>query len=70
MTYLLYLDEFGHIGPYRSRNHPKYKESPVFGLAGFMMPVEHVRPFGSWFFQRKCELLKFEIERAGKHPAQ
>ena len=69
MTYFAYLDEFGHIGPYISRTDPKYKESPVFGLAGFVLPAEEVRGFGTWFFQRKCDLLGFEIERSGKHPA-
>ncbi len=69
MTYFAYLDEFGHIGPYVSRTDPKYKESPVFGLAGFVLPSGEVRGFGTWFFQRKCELLDFEIKRSGEHPA-
>ena len=70
MTHFAYLDEFGHIGPYLSRTDPKYKESPVFGLAGFILPSEEVRGFGTWFFQRKRELLAFEIARSGKHPAR
>ena len=70
VTYFAYLDEFGHIGPYVDRSHPRYKESPVFGLAGFVLPSEEVRSFGTWFFQRKCELLDFEIKRAGTHPAR
>ena len=57
MTYFAYLDEFGHIGPYVSREDSRYNESPVFGLAGFVLPSEQVRGFGTWFFQRKCELL-------------
>ena len=69
VTFFAYLDEFGHIGPYVSRADPRYKDSPVFGLAGFVLPSEEVRGFGTWFFQRKCELLGFEIERSGKHPA-
>ena len=69
MTYFAYLDEFGHIGPYVSRRDRRYKESPVFGLAGFVLSSEVVRGFGTWFFQRKCELLEFEIKRSGKHPA-
>ena len=69
MTCFAYLDEFGHIGPYISRGDPRYKDSPVFGLAGFVLPAAEVRGFGTWFFQRKCELLKFEIERSGEHPA-
>ena len=70
MTYFAYLDEFGHIGPYVSRQHPKYKESPVFGLAGFVLPAEHVRGLGTWFFKCKCDLLEWEINRSNQHPAR
>ena len=69
LIYLAYLDEFGHVGPYVSRSHPRHNDSPVFGFAGFVMPAEEVRGFGTWFYQRKCELLDFEIRRSGKHPA-
>jgi hypothetical protein len=70
MPYLVaYLDEFGHIGPFIARSEPKYNESPVFGLGGYIIPLEHVRDFGSWFFRRKSELLAWEIEQSGKHPA-
>ena len=69
MTYLAYLDEFGHIGPYVSKADPKHRTSPVFGFAGFVLPAEEVRGFGTWFFQRKCQLLDAEIQRSGKHPA-
>ena len=41
----------------------------MFGLASFVLPTDEVRGFGTWFYQRKCELLAFEIERSGKHPA-
>ena len=68
MTYFAYLDEFGHIGPYVRRADQSYKESPVFGLAGFVLPAIEVRGFGTWFFQRRCELLDFEIKRSGEHP--
>ena len=69
MTYLAYLDEFGHVGPYIARDDSHYRTSPVFGLAGFVLPADEVRGFGTWFYQRKCELLDFEIMRSGKHPA-
>jgi hypothetical protein len=69
LTQIAYLDEFGHIGPFISRTHKKYQESPVFGLAGLILPMEEVRTFGTWFFQRKQELLAWEINRAGQHPA-
>jgi hypothetical protein len=45
-----------------------YNASPVFGLGGFVLPVERVRPFASWFYRLKCNLLAFEIERAGVPP--
>jgi hypothetical protein len=70
IVHFAYLDEFGHIGPYVSRDHERYNESPVFGLAGLVLPVEEVRDFSSWFYKRKCELLSFEINRSGKHPAE
>lgn len=63
--YIAYLDEFGHIGPFISRSHAKHNTSPVFGLGGFVLPVERVRPFASYFYELKCNLLAFEIERAG-----
>lgn len=69
MQYIAYLDEFGHIGPFVNKDHDTYNESPVFGLAGYIIPVEEVRGFSTWFFQRKCELLSFEIKRSGEHPA-
>lgn len=69
MPYVVYLDEFGHIGPYVSRAAQRHNDSPVFGLAGFALPIDHVRNFGTWFYQRKQELLAFEIDRSGTHPA-
>ncbi|MDE4132762.1 DUF3800 domain-containing protein [Phaeobacter sp. QD34_3] len=69
MTYIAYLDEFGHIGPYISRNDRQHNDSPVFGLAGLVLPIEEVRSFGTWFYQRKCELLKFELDRSDAHPS-
>ncbi|MGV3492084.1 MAG: DUF3800 domain-containing protein [Devosia sp.] len=64
MTYVAYLDEFGHIGPYISRFDIRHNDSPVFGLAGLVLPAEQVRNFGTWFFQRKSELLAWELQRA------
>ena len=52
-----------------SRTDPKYNSSPVFGLAGFVLPVEEVRGFGTWFFQLKTNLLAWEIAQSGQHPA-
>lgn len=70
MLYIAYLDEFGHIGPFINRNHAKHNDSPIFGLAGVVLPYNQVRPFATWFFQLKCNLLKFEILRDNVHAAQ
>lgn len=64
-VYVAYLDEFGHVGPFISRSHEAHNTSPVFGLGGIVLPVERVRPFASFFYRLKCNLLAFEIERAG-----
>ena len=47
MTYFAYLDEFGHVGPYVSRADPHHNDSPVFGLAGYVLPAVQVRGFGA-----------------------
>lgn len=65
----VYLDEFGHIGPYMSRTAAKYNESPVFGIAGFILPESHIRPFATKFLQLKEHLFETEIKKAGVHSA-
>lgn len=67
--YVVYLDEFGHIGPYVSANDPKHKTHPIFGLAGIALPVDKVRRFSSFFYQLKNNLLDLEIKRDGVHPS-
>lgn len=69
VIYVAYLDEFGHIGPYVSADHAQHNTSPVFGLGGIILPLTESRSFGTWFFQRKSELLDWEIKRADRHPA-
>src|ERR1700755_686313 len=49
----VYLDEFGHIGPYMGRNGARFNESPVFGLAGIILPGNAIRPFATKFLQLK-----------------
>lgn len=67
MHYALYLDEFGHIGPRVSSVDKKYNDSPVFGFAGMLLPVEQVREFAIGFYQMKCRLLAWDL--AHKNPA-
>jgi hypothetical protein len=49
MLYIAYLDEFGHIGPYVSHDHPRHKTHPVFGLGGVVLPYYQVRQFTTFF---------------------
>ncbi|QRM32757.1 DUF3800 domain-containing protein [Microvirga sp. VF16] len=65
-----YIDEFGHIGPYFGRSAPVYNESPVFGLAGILLPEPAIRPFASFFLQQKELLFSEEIIRSGKMASQ
>lgn len=62
MHYCVYLDEFGHVGPYISNAHPKHNDHPIFGLGGIALPVNQVRHFNTWFYKLKGNLLRFEIE--------
>lgn len=57
----VYLDEFGHIGPFHSRTAPKHNESPVFGLAGLVLPEKSVRAFSSFFLEQKKFYFSAEI---------
>lgn len=66
---IAYLDEFGHVGPYVSQDHPKYNQHPVFGYAGFVLPAGKVRELGSTFTHVKRELFKTEIIKS-KTPNQ
>ena len=63
-----YLDEFGHVGPFFSRAHPQHNSSPVFGIAGILLPEDAVRPFAGFFLHRKNELLAGDIQKSGKPP--
>jgi hypothetical protein len=67
--YIAFLDEFGHIGPFVSRADKRYNHSPVFGLAGYLLPHQNVRSFATWFFQFKNDLLAAELAACGQHPA-
>jgi hypothetical protein len=62
----VYLDEFGHIGPFMSRHNKRYNESPVFGLAGIILPEDAVRPFATRFLQLKENVFRTEIKKSGK----
>ncbi|NUT77214.1 DUF3800 domain-containing protein [Pseudomonas sp. C1C7] len=59
--YVAYLDEFGHVGQYVSRNHPKYKTHPAFGFAGLILPSTEIREFAIYFYKAKCQLLAYDL---------
>lgn len=61
-----YLDEFGHIGPFFSRGHARHNTSPVFGLAGVLLPEQSIRPFATFFLQKKAALLREDPTRGGR----
>jgi len=63
--HFVYLDEFGHLGPFMSRAAKKYNESPVFGLAGIILPEDAVRPFATKILQLKEFIFADEIKRSG-----
>lgn len=67
LMHFVFLDEFGHIGPFVSRNHDQHNTSPVFGLAGFLMPDYQVRAFSTWFYQLKGTAFAADIEAASTH---
>lgn len=64
--HFVYLDEFGHLGPFMMRTAPKYNESPVFGLAGIILPEVAVRPFATKILQLKEYIFRDEIRRSGR----
>jgi hypothetical protein len=59
--YVAYLDEFGHVGQYVSRNHPKYRTHPAFGFAGLVVPATEIREFAIYSYKLKCQLLAFDL---------
>lgn len=66
MLYVVYLDEFGHIGPYIGHDDPRRNTHP----GGMVLPYPKVRQFSTFFFQLKNRLLELELERSCEHPAK
>ncbi len=64
--HIVFLDEFGHIGPFVSRRHPNHNTSPVFGVCGYLLPDTEVRTFGPWFFNLKRTMFERDITASGK----
>jgi hypothetical protein len=66
---IAFHDEFGHCGPFIARSDPHHNTSPVFGLAGYVMPNSEVRHFATFFFQLKSNMLAADLKKCGVHPA-
>jgi hypothetical protein len=66
---IAFLDEFGHAGPFVARTDSRFKQSPVFGLAGYVLPHHQVRHFSTFFFQLKQHMLAAELASSNQHPA-
>lgn len=48
-----------------SRKSPRFNESPVFGLAGIILPEAAIRPFATKFLKLKEWVFRTEIARSG-----
>jgi hypothetical protein len=53
----LFLDEFGHEGPFLGKENPKYNQSPIFGFGGLAFESNQVIKFADDFAQMKSKLL-------------
>lgn len=66
---LAYIDEIGEPGAFVSKDHPRFKTSPVFGYAGFIIDESRARDFGQHFTYEKRKMFKKQIEQA-VHPGR
>jgi hypothetical protein len=67
--HLAFLDEFGHCGPYVARKDRRFNQSPVFGLAGYVIPHSEARNFATFFLQLKRQMLAADLAKVQRHPA-
>lgn len=58
---LAYVDEIGETGAFISRTDARFKTSPAFGYAGFVIPEDKARQFGAVFTAEKRKLFASEI---------
>lgn len=59
-----YIDEIGEPGAFVSKSHARYNTSPAFGYAGFIVPEDKARFFGSVFVERRRQLFAHELAKA------
>lgn len=61
---IAYIDEIGEPGAFVSKTDARYKTSPAFGYAGFVIPEGNARKFGATFTFEKRRLFKTEVDAA------
>lgn len=61
---LAYIDEIGEPGAFVSHDHPRFKTSPAFGYAGFIIPGNKAREFGAKFTHEKKIRFSHDIANA------
>lgn len=61
LVLIAYLDEVGETGAYISHDHERFNTSAAFGYAGFVIPDEQARNFGSRFTRKKRQLFRERI---------
>lgn len=69
IMHLAFLDEFGHCGPYIARTDPRHNTSPVFGMAGYVIPHHEARNFATFFLKLKSTMLAADLAKINQHPA-
>lgn len=66
---LAYIDEIGETGAFVSKSDQRYKTSPAFGYAGFLVPEHRARQFAQRFDREKRTMFAPEVataEHAGR----
>jgi Protein of unknown function (DUF3800) len=66
---LAYIDEIGETGAFVSKTDPRFRTSPAFGYAGFVVPDGAARRFGQLFDREKRTVFAPELARAA-HPGR
>lgn len=66
---LAYIDEIGEPGAFVSPDHPRFRTSPAFGYAGFVIDADYALDFGRAFTEEKRRLFRVELEQA-EHPGR
>lgn len=56
-----YIDEIGEPGAFVSKEHKRFKTSPAFGYAGFVIDESRIRDFGALFVREKGTLFAGQI---------